>query len=181
MSRVLDFRRQENTRRKMEDNNMAKRKILTLATALGVASVLALIIGLASSAGGQAGGGLSERSRHHECSVATLEGVYLFTSREASPSGRPDPNRPFAAAGVRTFDGEGNIRQVATASRNGVISRRLEGTGSYTLDADCTGTMTSSGITQPVHWDIFVATDGSEGVAVRTDEGIISIGTFKKP
>ncbi len=167
---------------------MAKRKILTLATALGVASMLALIIGLASSAGGggtvpkvQAGGGPSERSRHHECSVDTLQGAYLFTSTEASPSGRPDPDRPFAAAGLRTFDGEGNISIVASSSRNGVISRGVVSPGTYTLDADCTGTMTTMLPTRDVHWDIFVARDGSEGVAVRTDEGNIGILTFKKP
>ena len=156
---------------------MAKRKILTLTITLGVASVLALIIGLASSAGGQAGGGLSERSRHHECSVTTLRGDYLFTNRADSRSDRPDPRRPAVAAGVRTFDGEGNLSQLHTFSTGGVITRREVLTGTYTLDSDCTGTMTIAGTR---HWDIFVAEDGSDGVGVQTDEGDIRSTTFRK-
>ncbi len=155
---------------------MVKRNLLTKTTTLSVVSVLALMVG------GQAWG--SERSghHHHECSEDTLQGVYLFTATEPSPSDRPDSTRPFAAAGLLTFDGEGNMSAVASQSRNGAISQHVPATGTYTLDSDCTGTMTRIGPSGvPVHWDIFVAVDGSEGVAVRTDAGSIQIQTFKKP
>lgn len=157
---------------------MVKRNLLTNTTTLGMMSVLALTIGLPSSKGILPKAHAGEDSEKKECSLATLRGVYLFTSTEASPSDRPDPLKPFAAAGLRAFDGEGNISQVASFSQNGVITQHAVGTGTYTLDSDCTGTMTSAG---RVHWDIFVATDGSEGVAVRTDDGNIGILTFKKP
>ncbi len=79
---------------------------------------------------------------------------------------------------MRTFDGAGNLSQVLTLSFGGEITRRLFNTGTYTLDSDCTGTMTIAGTN---HWDIFVARDGSEGVGVRTDDGIIgALLTFKK-
>jgi hypothetical protein len=77
---------------------------------------------------------------------------------------------------VRTFDGEGNLSQVASDSMGGVITQRIAAMGTYTLDSDCTGTMTIRG--RP--WDIFVTEDGSEGVGTRTDHGTIAAQTFKK-
>ena len=156
---------------------MARRKRLTLTIALGVASMLALIIGLASSAGGQAGGGLSEGSKHRGCSEATLQGAYLFSARGDSPSDSPDPTLPIVVAGVRTFDGEGKLSQVNTVSMGGVITRQRPDTGTYTLDSNCIGTMTIAGVR---NWDIYVAEDGSEGVGVSTNEGRITNQTFRK-
>ena len=75
----------------------------------------------------------------------------------------------------------GNISQVSTASRNGVISPQGHSPGAYTLLADCTGTMlTHVTPERDVHWNIYVARDGSEGVAVRSDDGTIGILTFKR-
>ncbi len=155
---------------------MAKRKMLTLTITLGVASVLALIIWLASSGAGQAGGGLSERSTHRECSEATLQGEYLIIGRADSRSDLPNPMLPLVFAGVRTFDGTGNLSQVETVSRGGVIVRGQVDTGTYTLDSNCIGEMTVATRT----FDIFVARDGSEGVAVGTTEGGIGTHTFKQ-
>src|SRR5260370_1298718 len=96
--------------------NMAKRKILMLTTTLGVASMLTLIIGLASRASGQVG---SKSSASRECSAATLQGEYLFIGRIDSRSDLPNSMRPLVFAGVRTFDGQGSVSQVETASRGG--------------------------------------------------------------
>jgi hypothetical protein len=110
------------------------------------------------------------------CTLATLQGTYLFTVRLDNRSDLPDPKLPGVVAGVRTFDGAGNLSQVASDSMGGVITQRIAATGTYTLDSDCIGTMTIRG--RP--WDIFVAEDGSEGVGTRTDPGTIAAQTFKK-
>jgi len=110
------------------------------------------------------------------CTLTTLQGTYLFTVRLDNRSDLPDPKLPGVVAGVRTFDGAGNLSQVASDSMGGVITQRIAATGTYTLDSDCIGTMTIRG--RP--WDIFVAEDGSEGVATRTDDGTIAAQTFKK-
>jgi hypothetical protein len=60
---------------------------------------------------------------------------------------------------------------------NGVITRQVAATGIYTLDSNCIGTMTIAGVR---NWDIYVAEDGSEGVAVNTKEGDITSQTFRK-
>ncbi len=113
---------------------------------------------------------------HEGCTLATLQGTYLFTVRLDNRSDLPDPKRPGVVAGVRTFDGEGNLSQVASDSMGGVITQRIAATGTYTLDSDCIGTMTING--RP--WDIYVAEDGGEGVGTRTDDGTIAAQTFKK-
>ncbi len=157
---------------------MTKRKMLSLTTTLGVASVLALIVGLASNKGILPKAHAGEESLGEKgCSEATLEGDYLFTGLAFSPSGVLDPTRPALVAGVRTFDGAGNLSQIQTASQGGVITSDVQAMGTYTLDSDCTGRMTIAGT---AHWDIFVARDGSEGAGVSTNEGRINQQTFRK-
>ncbi len=117
---------------------------------------------------------------HHNregCTLATLQGNYLVTGRQDNRSDAPDPMLPSVVAGIRTFDGEGNLSQVVSDSRGGTITRRIAATGTYTLDSNCMGTMTINGR----NWDIYVAEDGSEGVGTRTDDGTIFVQTFKRP
>lgn len=156
-----------------ERNKMAKRKITT---ALGVAGMLALISGLSLHSAGQTRRGLSEGQ---ECSEATLQGEYLIIGRADSRSDSPNPARPLVFAGVRIFDGEGNLSQIETVSRGGEILHEEE-PGTYTLDSNCIGTVTVLTPPPARSFDIFVARDGSEGVAVGTATGGIASHTFKR-
>ena len=125
-------------------------------------------------------GGLVWAEGHHHnegCTLATLQGNYLVTVRQDNRIDAPDPMLPQVVAGIRTFDGEGNLSQVVSDSRGGTITRRAAATGTYTLDSNCMGTMTINGR----NWDIYVAEDGSEGIGSRTDDGFIGSQTFKRP
>ena len=114
------------------------------------------------------------------CSLATLQGEYLFYNRNDAP-GYAGSLFPELVVGLRTFDGEGNLRQVWDRSRGGEITLRSEDAGVYTLGPDdkgrCIGTMLIAG---DRNWDLFVTEDGSEGVAFRTDDGKIGFGTLKR-
>ena len=112
----------------------------------------------------------------HGCSEATLQGEYLFNGRGDAPAYEHAPGLPIVFAGVRTFDGERNLSQVETISLGGSILRGHRDEGVYTLGADCTGTMTIANR----NFDIFVNEDGSEGVAIGTDDGRVGSQTFKK-
>lgn len=92
------------------------------------------------------------------CSVATMNGDYLFTHRGESSLAGPGTN---VFVGVYTFDGNGNYSLVATRSLNGVIGSRITGEGSYTLEPNCTGTIES--IVGIPYFDIFFDRDGSGG------------------
>ncbi len=111
------------------------------------------------------------------CTLATLQGNYVYIVRADTRSDLPDPGFPTVVVGARTFDGAGNLSGVDTVSRGGQITRGGTNTGTYTLGSDCTGTMTISGVR---NWDIVVASDGSEAAAIRTDEGTIATQSFKK-
>ena len=105
----------------------------------------------------------------HGCSEGTLQGDYLINMRGY--------RTPTVLVGVTTFDGEGHTSLDYTISLGGVISRRVHQEGVYTLGPDCTGTMLNGGVR---NWDIFFTQDGSEGAAIRTDDGVVSIQTLKK-
>jgi|SRR5665647_708741 len=65
----------------------------------------------------------------------------------------------------------------ATAS----IGQREALSGTYTLDADCTGTMTLEGqLGGTAHWDMFVTSDGKKGRMIRTDAGTAGVRTFEQ-
>jgi hypothetical protein len=161
---------------------MATGKILTVTTVLGIAGVVALVSGLSSTARGQAAGKHSERNGQGGCSEATLQGDYLIAVRTDARSDSPDPTFPRVAAGIRTFDGAGKLSQVTTVNSGGQITHDVDVQGTYTLGSNCTGRMTIGGSR---NWDIYVAANGTEGVAVAIGDGVtaaaVAIQTFKKP
>lgn len=110
------------------------------------------------------------------CGVSTLRGEYLFDGRSEAPEYAHVPGRPIVFGGVRTFSGEGHVSQVETISFGGSVRRGEREAGVYTLDPDCTGTMTIA----DRNFDMFVSKGGREGVAIRTDEGSVNTQTFRR-
>jgi len=81
---------------------------------------------------------------------------------------------PFAEVGTQTFDGQGHTTATATASQNGNILQ-FTITGTYTVNPDCTGTLTLQvapiGITVPVF--IVIDSTGNEFQAIETSPGVV--------
>jgi hypothetical protein len=132
--------------------------------------VLRLAIGLAlvsSSAGAQA-----------PCDAAALNGRYVFTGRGFIEAVQPGIQRMHY--GVFVFDGAGKLTGKQSSSRGGKIGReKLE--GSYTLDADCTGTLTLGGILAgQTHWDLYLTEDRKRGHIIRMDEGNMAVRSFER-
>jgi len=113
------------------------------------------------------------------CSVTSLKGQYVFTGRGFIEAVQPGVQRMHY--GVFIFDGTGKFTGKQSSSRGGKIGReKLE--GAYTLDADCTGTMTFGGIMDPsrnVHWDLYVTEDRKRGHMIRMDEGNMAVRSFE--
>jgi hypothetical protein len=107
-----------------------------------------------------------------ECSVATLSGTYVSASDGWLIR---DQNRvPFASVGLDVFDGAGQVNGVFSISINGRIEQNLRLSGTYTVNADCTGTWTTTDRSGTVvHFDLFIAPDGSQFTSVQTDEGVV--------
>ena len=103
------------------------------------------------------------------CSEATLRGTYLFATNGLTVHGKNQV--PFAASGYEVYDGRGHVRDVVSFSVNGKITRRQHLTGTYTVNADCTGTATYADGT---HGDLFIAPDGSTMATFSPDPGSVA-------
>jgi hypothetical protein len=124
--------------------------LLVVLGVVGVVGVLAVGRGFAED----------ENGARAKCSKATLDGTYLFANDGVDVTG--NKQLPLAAAGYDVYDGNGNlVDSVATVNFNGQVFRKVHGSGTYTLKADCTGTVTFAGRDAP-RLDLFVAPDGSK-------------------
>jgi hypothetical protein len=119
---------------------------------IGVVAVLAVGTGFAKDEDAEA-----------KCSEATLEGTYLFANDGVEIRG--NNQLPFAVAGREVRDGKGNVKGVASSNFNGEVFRNEPFSGTYTVNADCTGTNT---YTDGTHYDMFIAPDGSGFTVVQT-------------
>jgi hypothetical protein len=89
---------------------------------------------------------------------------------------------PQGVTGKAIFKGNGTFTSLATLSLGGNIIQDDAAPGTYTLNLDCTGTVTvlMTAPTPDVHLDIFVAPNGSEFFTVQTDPGNVLYGTEQR-
>jgi hypothetical protein len=142
-----------------------KRYVTALLVVLGVVGlvgVLAIGAGYAKE---------DEKAAGAKCSEATLHGTYLFAQNGVEIKG--NDQRPFALAGYDVFDGNGEVRGVSSGNFGGEVFRKEPFTGTYTVKANCTGTVTFTGGGAATQGDVFIAPDGSMFAFVRTNpEGV---------
>jgi hypothetical protein len=111
----------------------------------------------------------AQADEHRECSDASLQGSFGFTSSGTLNALPPPSAGPFGEIGRQAFDGQGNTDGTATLSTNGNI-HRVTWQGTYTVNPDCTGSMTlfvsPLGVTVPL--DFVIDDDGTELRAITT-------------
>lgn len=114
------------------------------------------------------------------CTLTTLSGRYVFAGRGFIEALEPGVQRMHY--GYFVFDGKGRVTGKQSSSRGGKIGREtLE--GSYSLSADCSGSMTFQFAGQPstkTRWDLYVTDDGGKGHIIRMDDGNMAVRTFEK-
>src|SRR5205809_1880128 len=101
------------------------------------------------------------------CSAQTLRGSYVFNPHGFNiVDGAAQPIAVFEGI---DFNGDGTLTvPFATVSINGLILQFPPGgTGSYTLDSSCEGTLTFD--LGPVHYNISVRPSGREIWMIETD------------
>jgi hypothetical protein len=112
-----------------------------------------------------------------ECT--NLEGSYGFSRNGTAGSGTISA----AAVGVLVFDGAGNVSGHDTTSVNGNIIRRTF-SGTYTVNPDCTGSITITFITGTpgrVSASDFVIVDGGKGLLlINTNPGEVIVGSARR-
>lgn len=77
------------------------------------------------------------------CTNATLEGTFGFTVTGTRPSGPGGPVETVVGVAMTHFDGYGSLTQTDNihGSITGVVAPDRQGSGTYSINADCTGTM----------------------------------------
>jgi hypothetical protein len=113
-------------------------------------------------------------SAQERCSNASLLGSYAFQVDGTNING------PFAAVGKNTYDGKGHLKGVILVSSNGAIIP-ANYTGTYTLNADCTG-IKSAALDIGLTVDFYFVVDSNlrEIRMIVTDPGFTVSGSARK-
>ena len=107
------------------------------------------------------------------CTNSIIRGTYAFTlhGQILLPDGS---SLLIDGIAKQTFDGNGNMTQVDAVATNGNMAPGWRaGTGTYTVNADCTGTQTIvvPGLSD-LHLQFIVAQSGNKIHQVVTDAGV---------
>ena len=97
------------------------------------------------------------------CNNAMLKGTYGAQVVGERPAG-PDKREQFVALALGTFDGQGNFTQVDNShGLSGTVADR-PGSGTYTVNRDCTATLTlwTEGLPFPIQTRLVVFDRGAE-------------------
>ena len=125
-------------------------------------------------------GASSAEAARGACTERTLRGSYVFSASGFNIVG--GVQQPKAIVEVIAFNGDGTLDvPAATVSLNGMIIRSLHSVGTYTVEDNCSGTITFNGPT----YDMFLSKDGDDismiqtnpntvfqGLATRTSRGV---------
>lgn len=116
------------------------------------------------------------------CSSQTIKGPYGISTTGSILFG--GPVGLVADVGVLTFDGNSGASQTSTVSLNGTIIHRSSLSGSYTVNADCTGDLslvlpTPTGTTTSTSQFVIVR-NGEELQTIVTGAGRVLSGNAKR-
>ena len=154
--------------KKKETTTMNKRVIKTV-----MSSLVAVAMAFGMSGTVRAGADNAPQG----CSEQTLRGSYLFDAHGWNIVG--GVAQPKAIVEAIDFNGNGTlVSPFATVSINGTIIRSSGSVGSYTVAADCTGTLTFTG---GPSFDIFAQHgDGKQLWMIQTNANTVFEGTAIK-
>ncbi len=117
------------------------------------------------------------------CSNATLSGTYgalvsgyLLTGPDGAPLAAPVPR---FAVNLITADGEGNITRAGTQNAGGTVSQN-PGAGTYTVNADCTFTVTYASTVLTAHLAGVLVAGGSKAFVISTDANAVNGVTWER-
>ena len=125
---------------------------------------------------------IAQADEHRGCSNATLNSSYGFVAT-GTLLALPAPFAgPFGEIGRQTFDGRGHTDGTGTLSANGNIVSGVTLQGTYSVNPECTGSMTLfvSPIGVTSHLDFVIDADGDELRAIITDPGIVEGRIYRK-
>ena len=135
--------------------------------------VCGLLLAGSSAWADDRGEGKEGQENEPPCTLKTLKGRYLFADKGTivPPAFGVTGPTPGADAGFHLFNGDGTGTDIVTLRVNGVtVLKNAVVPISYTVNADCTGTITVLVPGGP-SFGIFIAPNGEAIAAIATDPG----------
>ena len=114
------------------------------------------------------------------CSNATLTGNYGFSFGGFQIQHGTQRSVPFYGAGLATFDGAGNASATFNFGLNGKITTNQPYTATYTVNSDCTGSVTATPGSGGDNFAFVILGSGAEVVAVDISTGETLTADFKR-
>lgn len=119
------------------------------------------------------------------CSLNTLRGAYRWSVEGFIQTDSSNINvsgfAPIAEAGVAIFDGRGGLSASSTFSFGGNVFPVSAPLSSYTVNADCTGSLTfNTDVAGPVNRNLVIGSDEHEIEFINTNSGHVIAGIMKK-
>jgi hypothetical protein len=107
------------------------------------------------------------------CSLASLNGPYALErvgTIVGQLPGFPPPPAQFGEVNIATFDGAGSFSGSAVVNIGGAVLNPVTFNGTYTVNADCSGTDTVfTGVGVTLHNSIVVTGGGRRFISTQTD------------
>ena len=121
--------------------------------------------------GRDASGFRPAEAERRTCTERTLRGSYVFSASGFNIVG--GVQQPKAIVEVIVFHGDGTLDvPAATVSLNGAIIRSPQSVGTYTVEDDCSGTITFNGPT----YDMFLSKDADDLSMIQTNPNTVFQG-----
>jgi hypothetical protein len=134
-----------------------------------LSTVAVLMLGILAAGAGYAN---NNEDAGAKCSDATLHGRYLFAFDGFKIKGS-DKVVPFARAGYEVYNGNGKMKGALSGNVDGEIIRNEPFSATYTVKADCTGTVT---YTDGTRYDLFLDPDGTQFTFVQINPEFVGAG-----
>lgn len=150
------------------------RKSVRLSSRIAITAAVTLIAATAGAlglAGPASAAPAVSRSHSASCDAGTLDGTYLFAANGWLTSG--GTAIPFAFSGHETYSGDGTVHGVLTSSADGAIAQGTAFTGTYTVAANCTGSLVTTLGGNSSHYDLYISPSGDDFTYTQTDSGVV--------
>jgi hypothetical protein len=85
--------------------------------------------------------------------------------------------RFYSIVGVLTADGIGSVSGIDTISTNGVVQSGRTYSGTYTVQPNCSGSLTLNYAGQMAPFVIAISQSGQQVSFIQTNNGIVGVGT----
>ncbi len=125
---------------------------------------------------------LGPLAAHASCTASTVVGTYGFAvvGSAVRHPGSPGPMFPVAVAGTFTFHADGTVNRAFTVSVAGEIASGVTDSGTYTVNADCSGTVALNVFFGLETFNLTIVGGGNAVHFINSTTGIALAGRMEK-